>query len=655
MRTSADTLLGKAVSGYTLNQCIRKDSLAVVYRASARKNNSIDRLLVIMLSTSSTHAEQALFRERFFSIAQQTSRMLHPLLLPWSGYGEAHGHLYLLSPDTQAIDTLGTRLRMRDRWRPEEAITILFLLGAAFAYQRNQGLPYQFFDPDDILLLEDNSLQVNNLGLAHMLSAIGQEGEAAAPSTYAHLQNVAGGYLGVPRYLAPEVIRGSHPDNRSDVYIFGSLLFEMLSGHPRFVGKDYLAVALKHLHGPWPPLREFYPGVPQEIEQVILRALHLNPAHRYQSVSDLFTAYRAALILLSSPQLPSAAVAQLAAPKTSSTTTIEAEIMAKISGVPELEETAWQADNNPGATRPTPGSARSSTRPREQENRRRPAVKVTQIEETLLAPPPPPQSAPPVPMPTPPAEQRPLPVPVNRVPRNMSQQSERRTPLLLIILIFAAYLSSLPLTQQMLPASITGLGKPTVQPTTVQSASTGECTATPENTKYMSGSSEKTLPPTWSQAGRTIKDLTNAQACAVTFIVTYNTFNAVDPKSLNNPLAMLSTGGQQRFNSGLHMTPQWQAIAKRQHLQQQTQAAAPTPDKPLTVRDQLVVWMTVHSKIASTSIDHPQPITLERDFFVLLLWSHSTNQPQGTGWQVSDWRERGPNDRVENLPISQPL
>ena len=125
--------------------------------------------------------------------------------------------------------------------------------------------------------------------------------EAMASSPYAHLKNIASGYLGAAEYLAPEVVKGTPPDPRSDVYSLGVILFQLLSGQPPFTGRDYLEIAQMHVCKPLPSIHNINPNIPVTLELILNRALYRNPEHRFQTPEDFVTAY--AHVLDGQPQV----------------------------------------------------------------------------------------------------------------------------------------------------------------------------------------------------------------------------------------------------------------------------------------------------------------------------------------------------------------
>jgi serine/threonine protein kinase len=120
-------------------------------------------------------------------------------------------------------------------------------------------------------------------------------GESATSTPLSHLKSLAGSYSGMAEYLAPEVVRASKPDPRSDIYSLGVIMFEMLSGRTPFTGENYPDIALKHIREPLPSLRTLCPDLPTVLELVVDRALHHNPQNRFQTAGEFIATYSQAI------------------------------------------------------------------------------------------------------------------------------------------------------------------------------------------------------------------------------------------------------------------------------------------------------------------------------------------------------------------------
>jgi hypothetical protein len=197
-----------------------------------------------------------------------------------------------------------------------------------------------------------------------------------------------------------------------------------------------------------------------------------------------------------------------------------------------------------------------------------------------------------------------------------------------------------------LPASTVSVPTPIVGP-----FRESECTATPKSIKYLpvlSGQSvDKTLPPAWSQAGLSKKDLPYAKACAASFIVAYQTFNANNPKTFETSTSMMTDGARQRFygtapdahiQPDRYMDPMWRAAMQQKNVQQTTQASAPTFLDAQYTNGRLLVWMAVLYQ-RSILIEGNQPVVENIQTTILLVNVPINVQKTGTGWQVSQWQD----------------
>jgi serine/threonine protein kinase len=289
---STDPFLGRMIRGYSLEELLGRGRLTAVYRARTEELWQVPELIVTILLVPDTLSEQALtqFKARFMRDARQLALLRHHCLFPLYGYGAQEGLFYLLTPPVQG-EILTKRLRQRECWSLVEVLSILIPLAAVLDYLHSQGLVYQFLNPANVILQSDQTVVLSGLGLAQLLSMKGLEKEATDAAAYEHLKSVAGTFLGMPEYLAPEVVKGAEADSRSDIYALGILLFELLNGEPPFTGKSYLEIAQKHVREPLPSLHEISPDLPVALELVINRALHRNPDHRFQTLNEFITAY----------------------------------------------------------------------------------------------------------------------------------------------------------------------------------------------------------------------------------------------------------------------------------------------------------------------------------------------------------------------------
>jgi serine/threonine protein kinase len=290
--TSTDPFLGMVIRGYSLEELLGHGSLTAVYRAHTEELWQVPELIITILLVPDTFSEQAhaRFKTRFMREAKRLALLRHHYLFPLYGYGEQEGLFYLLTPPVQG-EALTKSLRQKRAWSLSELLSLLVPLATVLDFLHSQGLRYQFFNPANVLIQPDQTVLLSGLGLPQLLSLQGLEKERKDMKAYDYLKSVTGTFLGLPEYLAPEVVKGAVADSRSDVYSLGILLFELLSGSPPFTGKHYLEIAQKHVREPLPSLHKIRPDLPVALELVLNRALHRNPDHRFQILKEFITAY----------------------------------------------------------------------------------------------------------------------------------------------------------------------------------------------------------------------------------------------------------------------------------------------------------------------------------------------------------------------------
>lgn len=292
MQKPSDSHVRFMIRGYCLEELLGYGKMTSLYRARTEELWQMPEVIMMLLHIPETFSKQAQkrFLERLLHEANKIVQLRHSSLFPVYGSGEEDGLPYLVMPDVTG-QTLAERIKKKKRWSPSETLALLEPIAAALSYLHSQGLVYQFFNPANVLFQKDAPPQITGLSLPQMLCLAGLEEEKINTYSFEHLKNIVGGYLGAPEYLAPEVLRGTGPDPRSDVYSLGIILFEMLSGQLPFTGEDYLEVAHKHVQELLPSLNAIAPELPVALELVVNRALHRNLNYRFQTPSELIAAF----------------------------------------------------------------------------------------------------------------------------------------------------------------------------------------------------------------------------------------------------------------------------------------------------------------------------------------------------------------------------
>tara|TARA_R110002072_G_scaffold128101_2_gene265674 strand:- start:446 stop:2980 length:2535 start_codon:yes stop_codon:yes gene_type:complete len=221
-------------------------------------------------------AKEARARERFDREAQAVARLRHPHVIQVHEFGHHRGVPYLAMDLIQG-ESLEERLGREGAQDPTVALQLLAPVAEAVAYAHSQGILHRDIKPANILIDHEGRPYLTDFGLARDLS---DERDRLTRS---------GQLLGTPYYMAPEAASGatSAIDARTDVYALGAVLFQTLTGEPAFMGESLIELLRSIVSDPATPPSHVQPGIPPELDAVVLQCLEKEPQHRYADASEL--------------------------------------------------------------------------------------------------------------------------------------------------------------------------------------------------------------------------------------------------------------------------------------------------------------------------------------------------------------------------------
>ena len=263
---------GTRLGAYEITAQIGEGGMGVVFKAHDTKLNR--PAAIKFLSNELTDAPA---RRRFQMEAQTASSLNHPHIVTVYDVGEYEGRQYSI---TEFID--GGTLKQwawseRRTWR--QVVDLLTGVADGLAAAHQAGILHRDIKPDNILITTSGYAKLADFGLAKLAG-----GDLDVTRTVTEGQTTPGMIIGTIPYMSPEQASGEKLDNRSDVFSFGAVLYEMLSGRKPFEGTNNLEVLQKVLHAEPQPLGA---DVPLGLRMVIEKALEKDPAERYQSMRDL--------------------------------------------------------------------------------------------------------------------------------------------------------------------------------------------------------------------------------------------------------------------------------------------------------------------------------------------------------------------------------
>jgi beta-lactam-binding protein with PASTA domain/predicted Ser/Thr protein kinase len=260
---------GTVIGGrYEISGQLGSGGMATVYLA---RDQMLDREVAVKI-LDARYASDPAFVERFRREASAAAALSHPNIVAVYDRGETDGTYYIVmeyipGPDLKEI------VRQRAPLPPLEAIDdTLQLLGALTAANR-RGIVHRDVKPQNVMVGEDGRLKVTDFGIA-------RAGEQSGMTE-------AGSVIGTAQYLSPEQARGDEVTERSDVYAAGIVLYELLTGRVPFDGERAVSVAMKQVNEPPVNPSVYAPGIPEELEDVVLVALEKRPDDRFESAEDM--------------------------------------------------------------------------------------------------------------------------------------------------------------------------------------------------------------------------------------------------------------------------------------------------------------------------------------------------------------------------------
>ncbi|MFD2764040.1 Stk1 family PASTA domain-containing Ser/Thr kinase [Micromonospora eburnea] len=224
-------------------------------------------------------ARDATFQMRFRREAQNAASLNHPAIVAVYDTGEetaATGEtLPFIVMEFVNGRTLKEVLGAEGRLQPRRALEICADMCAALEFSHRHGIIHRDIKPGNVMLTQTGQVKVMDFGIARAL--------ASGATTMTQTSAV----IGTAQYLSPEQARGEAVDARSDVYAAGCVLFELLCGHPPFVGDSPVSVAYQHVRETPPTPSTINPDVNPAVDAIVLKALSKNPLNRYQSAGEM--------------------------------------------------------------------------------------------------------------------------------------------------------------------------------------------------------------------------------------------------------------------------------------------------------------------------------------------------------------------------------
>src|SRR6202043_2183899 len=282
---------GTRLGPYEIQSPLGAGGMGEVYRA---RDTRLDRTVAVKVLASHLSSSPEL-KQRMEREARTISSLNHPHICQLYDIGSQDGTDYLVMEFLEG-ETLAARLS-KGALPMNEILRIGIAVAEALAVAHRQGIVHRDLKPGNIMLTQSGA-KLMDFGLAKPLALqTSASGSASAPSFTAAATlsgpsplsplTTAGTIIGTIQYMSPEQIEGKEADARSDIFAFGAVLYEMVTGKRPFAGKSQISLASSILERDPDPVSSVKPETPSGLEHLMMTCLQKNPDDRFQSAHDI--------------------------------------------------------------------------------------------------------------------------------------------------------------------------------------------------------------------------------------------------------------------------------------------------------------------------------------------------------------------------------
>ena len=273
-------MIGKRLGPYEIREKIGAGGMGEVYRAM---DTRLGREVAVKVLPAGLSSDAERLR-RFEQEARAAGLLNHPNILAIYDVGTHEGAPYVVSELLEG-ETLRARIGGTPL-PPRKAIEYAVQAAQGLAAAHEKGLVHRDLKPENLFITQDGRVKILDFGLVK-LTRPEPTGTALTNLPTTPVVTDPGAVVGTAGYMSPEQVRGRETDHRSDVFSFGAILYEMLTGRRAFRRDSAVETMNAVLKEDPPELLESNPNLPPGLDRVVRHCLEKNPAERFQSARDL--------------------------------------------------------------------------------------------------------------------------------------------------------------------------------------------------------------------------------------------------------------------------------------------------------------------------------------------------------------------------------
>ena len=260
--------VGKSIGPYKILQEIGSGGMAVIYKA---EQPALGRIVAIKELRTELAVDPSI-PTRFEREAKSVAALTHQNIVHIYDFIVIAKSMFIVMEYVDGIDLHDLMLRT-ERVPPDIAAIVALQAARALEYAHYRGVVHRDFKPSNLMISKQGEVKLMDFGIAR-------------DEAYEDLTR-PGTALGTPAYMSPEQIMGSRIDHRSDIFSFGIVLYQMVTGQKPFYDDGTKGVMQRIISDPHAKPRILYPDIPWSLQRIVNRSLQKDPMDRYETTEDL--------------------------------------------------------------------------------------------------------------------------------------------------------------------------------------------------------------------------------------------------------------------------------------------------------------------------------------------------------------------------------
>ncbi|RMD95328.1 MAG: serine/threonine protein kinase [Calditrichaeota bacterium] len=264
--------IGARIAQFEILEKLGTGGMGVVFRA---KDTLLERSVALKLMLPQ-FVEETELKERFLLEAQAASKLNHPNITTIYQIGEETGRMFIVMELVEGLNLKEWQKKHEKDLDMKIDVALQIARGLAYAHQK--GVIHRDIKADNIMVTQDNCVKIMDFGLAKLK----QKFKSSITKT--------GATLGTLAYMSPEQASGLPVDHRTDIFSYGVVLYELLSGQLPFQADFELTLLYAILNEEPPPLRDLVENLPTNLDEIVFKALKKDRKERFQTMEEVIEA-----------------------------------------------------------------------------------------------------------------------------------------------------------------------------------------------------------------------------------------------------------------------------------------------------------------------------------------------------------------------------